>query len=284
MIELNIRIVGPEDFNFIIELAASEGVKYNVQDLIRIINYEPEGFFIAVEGENKLGIVSTVNYGIVGWLGNLFVKEQARRRGVGTKLVRKALEYMKRKGVKATKLYCFPNNIPFYRRLGFKTELSYLVFRGEGRRMDSANVEEMNEDLLNRLYVFDRKIFGADRSKVLKAIYNQFKEYCFAAYIDGEFAGYIMASGSEGQYEVGPWICNPEWQGRLAGELLKAEMNRLKGVEFEITSPQYSEVAERILLSYGLKPERKIVRMSFGEDLNLGRSEAILSVGSLDCG
>jgi len=284
MVGLDIRTVRPEDFKFIIELATSEGVKYNVQDLIRIINYEPEGFFIAVDGENKLGVVSTVSYGVVGWLGNLFVKEQARRRGIGTKLVKKALEYMESKGVKATKLYCFPNNIPFYRRLGFKNELSYVVFRGEGRRMDSGGVEEMDEDLLDELYAFDRRIFGADRSKVLKAIYNQFREYCFAAYMNGEVAGYIMAAGSEGQYEVGPWICNPEWQERLAGELLKAEMNMLRGVEFEITSPQYSEVAERILLSFGLKSEGKVVRMSFGEDLNLGESEAILGVGSLDCG
>ncbi|MBS7625895.1 GNAT family N-acetyltransferase [Candidatus Bathyarchaeota archaeon] len=284
MAELNIRTVKPEDFNFIIELAASEGVKYNVQDLVRVINYEPEGFFIAVEGESKLGVVSTVSYGVVGWLGNLFVKEQTRRRGVGTKLVRKALEYMACKGVRVTKLYCFPNNIPFYRRLGFRTELSYMVFRGEGRRMDSAAVEEMDESFLDKLSMFDRGIFGADRSKVLKAIYNQFKEYCFAAYVDGEVAGYIMAAGSEGQYEVGPWVCKPEWQERFAEELFKAEMNRLRGVEFEITSPQYSEVAERILLDYGLKPEGKVVRMSFGEDLNLGESGAILGVGSLDCG
>ncbi|MGQ9543814.1 MAG: GNAT family N-acetyltransferase [Candidatus Bathyarchaeia archaeon] len=281
---MDIRRVDPGDFNFIIELASSEGIRYNVQDLTCIMNYEPEGFFIAVEGERRLGVVSTVTYGVVGWIGNLFVEEHSRRRSVGTKLVRKALDYMTGKGVKSPKLYCFPKNIPFYRRLGFRTELPYKMFRGKGRRIDFNGVEEVNETVFNELAVFDRRIFGADRVKVLRLIYTQFKEHCLAAYRDGGVVGYIMASGSEGQYEVGPWICDPKWQTEVAGELFKAEMSRLEGVDLELTSPLCGGVAERILISSGLRPEGNIVRMGFGEELNLGESEAILGVGSLDCG
>jgi GNAT superfamily N-acetyltransferase len=115
---LLIRNIKPLDFNFIIGLAELENIRYSKKDLNRIIDFEPEGCFIALDGERRLGIITTITYGNVGWIGNLLVEKSTRRRGTGTNLVKEALEYMQKKDVKVPKLYCFPKRIPFYRRLG----------------------------------------------------------------------------------------------------------------------------------------------------------------------
>lgn len=279
-----VRTINPSDFDFIIDLAATEGIKYAKQDLSRILDYEPDGCFIAVKGEKRLGIVSTIVFGKVGWIGNLFVAKAARRRGAGTKLVKEALGYMQSKGVEFPKLYCFPHNIRFYRRLGFVTELNIQVFGGTGRAAPFTNVEELREGTLNELIALDERLFGANRRKMLCRLHKEFREYCFGAYVNKRLVGYVMASGSGGEYELGPWVCEPQYQNEFAEDLLKAEIARLEGEYFELSSPMHNVVAERILESTGLEKKRVAVRMGYGREVSIGKIEGILGIGGLDRG
>ncbi|MBS7623433.1 GNAT family N-acetyltransferase, partial [Candidatus Bathyarchaeota archaeon] len=193
---MDIRTIEESDFSFIAEIVKVEGIHYTEQDLNRILSFEPEGCFIAVDGERRLGIVTTVVFGKIGWIGNVFVAESARRRGAGTRLVREAIRYLQSRGAESLKLYCFPNRVTFYRRLGFRVEGQVQVFRGEGRRIPYRDVRSTGRDSMNELLLFDGRFFGADRSKVLSRLQEEFEEYCFTAYSNGRLVGYIMASGS----------------------------------------------------------------------------------------
>lgn len=281
---MNIRTISPSDFDFVIELAASEKIKYTQQDLTRILDYEPDGCFIATDGEKQLGIVSTITFGRVGWIGNLFVAKQARSRGTGTKLAKECLKYMQSRGVEFPKLYCFPNRVTFYRRLGFVTELNIEVSGGSGSRTPFTDVEQLRADSLDELIDFDEGFFGANRSKMLRRLYEDFGEYCFAAYADEKLVGYIMASGSEGDYEVGPWVCDPKYQGKFAEELLKAEINKLSDNRFELSSPMHNTLTESIIENRGLESTGVAVRMGFKQNVPIGITEGILGIGGLDRG
>lgn len=279
-----IRTINTSDFNFITEIAAAEGIRYTEQDLNRILSYEPEGCFIALDHERRLGIVTTIVFGKLGWIGNMFVAESARRHGAGTKLVKAAIRYMQSRGAEFPKLYCFPNRITFYRRLGFTTELQVQVADGKGRETSHTNVRQVAEHSMNELTAFDERFFGADRSKMLHRLQEEFGEYCFATYADDRLVGYIMASGSENEYEVGPWVVEPQYQERLAEELLKAELDVLDSRNFELASPMHSSTAERILGKYGLHQKGVAVRMGYGRKAPVGIIEGVLGIGGLDRG
>ncbi|MDX1702082.1 MAG: GNAT family N-acetyltransferase, partial [Melioribacteraceae bacterium] len=232
-----IRTINPSDFNFIIGLASLENIKYSKKDLKRIIDFEPEGCFIALDGLQRLGIVTTITYGNVGWIGNLLVEKSTRRRGTGTKLVKEALEYMQKKDVKIPKLYCFPNRVAFYRRLGFKPEINVQVMIGKGRKTAFSEVNKLSEDKLDEIFLLDKKIFGADRSRLLYKLHQEFPRNCFTAYHKKKLVGYIMANGSEDEYELGPWVCLPKYQNTYGEQLLRAGINSLDKKIIDLSTP-----------------------------------------------
>ena len=277
-----IRIINPSDFNFIIGLASLENIKYSKKDLKRIIDFEPEGCFIAVDGEQRLGIVTTITYGNVGWIGNLLVEKSTRRRGTGTKLVKEALEYMQRKDVKIPKLYCFPNRVAFYRRLGFKTEINVQVMVGKGRKISFSEVDKLSEDKLDEIFLLDKKIFGADRSRLLYKLHQEFPKNCFTACHKKKLVGYIMANGSEDEYELGPWVCLPKYQNRYGEQLLKAGINSLDKKIIDLSTPLNNKMKE-ILVNYGFKKQGIAIRMGC-KDPSLGNIKGVLGIAGLDKG
>jgi len=280
---LIIRTIKPSDFNFIIGLAALENIKYSKKDLKRIIDFEPEGCFIAVDGEQRLGIVTTITYGTVGWIGNLLVEKSTRRCGTGTKLVKEALEYMQKKGVKIPKLYCFPKRILFYRRLGFKTEINVQVMVGKGKKIAFSEVKKLSENTLHEMLLLDKKIFGADRSQLLCKLHQEFPKNCFAAYHKKKLVGYIMANGSEDEYELGPWVCLPEYQNRYAEQLLRAGINSLDTKIIDLSTPLNNKMIEEVLVNYSFKKQGIAVRMGCRES-SLGNLESVLGIAGLDKG
>jgi predicted GNAT family N-acyltransferase len=280
---LIIRTIKPLDFNFIIGLAALENIRYSKKDLKRIVDFEPEGCFIALDGKQRLGIVTTITYSDVGWIGNLLVKKSTRRRGTGTKLVKEALEYMQKKDVKVPKLYCFPKRIPFYRRLGFKTEINVQVMVGKGKKISFSEVKHLSENALHEMLLLDKKIFGADRSRLLCRLHQEFPKNCFAAYYKKKFVGYIMANGSEDEYELGPWVCLPKYQNRYAEQLLRAGINSLDTKKIDLSTPLNNIMIENILVNYSFKKQGIVVRMGC-RDSSLGNIESVLGIAGLDKG
>ncbi|WP_455368798.1 GNAT family N-acetyltransferase [[Eubacterium] cellulosolvens] len=278
-----IRNIKPLDFNFIIGLAASENIKYSKKDLKRIIDFEPEGCFIALDDEQRLGIVTTITYSNVGWIGNLLVEKSTRRRGTGTKLVKEALEYMQKKDVKIPKLYCFPNRVAFYRRLGFKNEINVQVMVGKGRKITFSEAKKLSEDLLHEILHLDKKIFGADRSRLLCRLYQEFPKNCFAAHYREKLVGYIMANGSEDEYELGPWVCLPKYQNKYAEQLLRAGINSLDKKIIDLSTPLNNKMTEEILVNYGFKKQEIAVRMGC-RNPSLGNIEGVLGIAGLDKG
>lgn len=278
-----IRTIKPLDFNFIIGLAALENIRYSKKDLKRIVDFEPEGCFIALDGKQRLGIVTTITYGNVGWIGNLFVEKSTRRRGTGTKLVKETLEYMQKKDVKVPKLYCFPKRIPFYRRLGFKTEINVQVMVGKGKKIPFSEVKKLSEDMLHEILLLDKKIFGADRLRLLCRLHQEFPKNCFAAYYKKELVGYIMANGSEDEYELGPWVCLPKYQNRYAEQLLRAGINSLDTKKIDLSTPLNNIMIENILVNYSFKKQGIAVRMGC-RDSSLGNIESVLGIAGLDKG
>ena len=57
------------------------------------------------------------NVGLV-WISNLYVEVSYRHKGIGTKLMNRAIDTCKKLSITKLYLYCKPELIPFYKRFG----------------------------------------------------------------------------------------------------------------------------------------------------------------------
>ena len=143
--------MAPEDFQFTVSL-------------------EPEGCFVAFEGSERLGIATCISFGSVGWFGNLIVKPDHRRRGVGRELVKHALHYLQNKGVKTVGLYAYQNLVSFYNGLGFKQDEDFSVLHTEHLGvLPDKSLLSVGKNQLPLVEAFDRTFFGGDRKKLLES-------------------------------------------------------------------------------------------------------------------
>jgi ribosomal protein S18 acetylase RimI-like enzyme len=86
---------------------------------------QPEGVFVAEEGGEVVGYVTTRLDGFtgIGRIPNLAVDARYRGRGVGTELIQHALEWMRRQGMSMAKIETLEQNErgqALYPRLGFR--------------------------------------------------------------------------------------------------------------------------------------------------------------------
>ncbi len=93
-----------------------------IQDKLLV---QRELFFVAVEGDTLLGTVMAGYDGHRGWVYSLAVHPEARRRGVGTALMRHVEGELASRGCAKINLQVLASNadvVAFYRTLGYAVE------------------------------------------------------------------------------------------------------------------------------------------------------------------
>ncbi|MFQ6090473.1 MAG: GNAT family N-acetyltransferase, partial [Candidatus Bipolaricaulia bacterium] len=174
-----IRRMRPGDLGFALHLVEAEGWGNSRDDFERLLAYEPEGCFIAEEGGKPAGMVTTTSYGKLGWIGCLIVEPERQRRGIGTELMRQAIQYLQERGVETIRLDAVQQAVPLYRRLGFVEECRSLRFHGAGSGYAAPDVASMEPSHLEDVFQLDAYCFGADRSRVLYRVFQDFSKLCF---------------------------------------------------------------------------------------------------------
>jgi len=111
-----------------------EGAK---QFLSERISKDESAVFIALDGENPLGFVqlypsfSSVSMKRSWILNDLYVKKEARGKGVGEYLLKKTIEFAKETGAKGLFLETANDNYNaqrLYEKIGFKKEANYFYY------------------------------------------------------------------------------------------------------------------------------------------------------------
>jgi len=256
-------------------------------DINRMFSYEPDGCFIAEVNREPVGHVFSISYGRLGWIGLLIVRAEYRKKGVGTLLTKKAINYLLNCGVKTMKLEAVPTIVNLYRGLGFVDEYDSLRFMGVSREITSLSnrcVKSLKKEEVTELAKFDVEYFGANRIKVLGGLCRNSPQLCFVSYTDAEIVGYLMCRKTETGYRIGPWVCNPE-NSQAARELLMECMNTIrKNVKLYVGVPVVNKAAVEILHDFNFEQYSKSIRMYFGEKLETERANGIFAIGGPEKG
>ncbi len=286
---VTIRLLESKDINFAAQLIGQEKWGHMAKDVRRCWNFEPEGCFIAEQGGERVGHVFSVNYGIVGWIGLLIIRQNYRGQGIGTALMRTVMDYLRNLGVETIRLEAVPEAVTLYQRLGFRSEFDSLRFCREwkhGRTCLEGKVEEIHQikdDELENLGKFDAKCFGANRLKVLQSLYRDFPQHCLVARSD-DIMGYIMCRETSSGFWLGPWVCEEE-HPEVARELIVSFLTALKansGLWVGIPAP--NTIGIQLLEELDFSLMSRSIRMFWGKPGYSGNVKENFGIGGPEKG
>jgi len=280
---LRIRRMRAGDFDFAARLSNVESWDNSSDDFRRILRVQPGGSFVATEKKRRVGIVTTISYGILGWIGNVVVSRRYRKLGIGSWLVKHAILHLRKKGARTIGLFSYKRNLPFYQRLGFKIDASYLRLVGKGRALTSEGPKSIHTKDFKRILTYDRKCLRHHRDRLLRELFGRFRDSSFVTLRDGEVLGYIVGKNYGTTCEIGPWLCSRK-EISIAMGLLRAVLNASIGKPVEITVPGTNRQALRLLRNHGFEDQGSVVRMYYGDRAGLTDDRYIFAAESLEKG
>lgn len=226
-------------------------------DWQRLIDYEPNGCFVAVCNGQLVGTVTTTRYGIeLAWIGMMLVHPQHRRRGIATALMSSSIDYLQAQRVQCIKLDATPTGTHVYRKLGFDVEWKFHRWSrepfSEKTPIDTGDASPMSKSAL----ALDRRVFGADRSTYLDLLR---KDSLVRQTPDG-FG--MLRPGAVASY-LGPVSASTA----AAAESIIADLCTSTGDSIFWDIPSPNSAATRLASSIGFAPVRDLTRMRRGRDV-----------------
>jgi GNAT superfamily N-acetyltransferase/type III secretion system FlhB-like substrate exporter len=267
---LHVESMTREDFEFAVNLANTMNWDMAEEDFDFNIKLEPRGCFILFENSERIGIVTTISFGTVGWFGNLIVSENHRSKGAGALLARYAIRYLEAKKVKTVGLYSYVNAAPFYRKLGFKDDSEFIVLRGNGR--SSKGISRARQALtseVDKIVELDSRCLSFPRAKLLKTLLLAPSNFAYVAVENKNIVRYAIAKVYDGTAQIGPVVC-AEGQGEMAIDIVRAIIDRLKSSEITICIPERKKIFLDALIQLGFRVDFRVIRMFYGEHLSNG--------------
>lgn len=192
--------------------ALRESVGWGVQDwALRAILEPPARCVVAVAARGEVAAVgSGISYGELGFVGNMIVAAEHRRRGLGAAILRAVMAFLAEAGCTRLELYATDAGRPLYVRHGFEPDgASAMATVGRGSiPEDDASVEVATAapDDVDALSAYDAPRFGGDRGPLLRRMLADPDRPLLVARRDGRVAGYTWFRPEAAR--LGPFIAD----------------------------------------------------------------------------
>ncbi len=266
-----------------VHLSTIAGWNQSEQDWRRFLELQQEGCFVAVRGGFVVGTVTTISYEKkLGWIGMVLVDPKARKYGIGTRLLEKGIESLRLAGTETLKLDATPMGHVIYDRLGFQAE--YQVERWEVASASSADVPElpiMQEPDITSICERDQQVFGADRSALLRRLWEENPRCTAVVYRGGRVSGYMLGRRGRRAHYLGPWIAD---DAATARSLLLEFMARFRGAPVYVDICLQNPAAREIIERAAFRCQRSMTRMYQGPNRYPGQLTKIFGIAGPELG
>ena len=250
-------------------------------DWKRLLRLEPNGCFCATSNGAVVGTATTTIYGReLAWIGMVLVDPEHRRKGIATRLMEAAMNYLAGAGVATVKLDATPAGKPVYQRLDFSEECLVERWAGTGLKTSSSSASPAVSRQREMLSL-DQEAFGTDRARLLKMLMNE-------SWIeprqtnDGDATtGFAMARPGTVANYVGPVIAR---DADVARNLLDEMLGQLMGQPVYIDLNTDFVHGRQILSERGFTKQRDLIRMSYGKRTDAGTSQLVFAIAGPELG
>jgi hypothetical protein len=191
------------------------------------------------------------------------------------------LTWMEKQKVPLVKLDASPAGQPLYEKLGFVPLEEVYVFQQRPGRWDRPyprGIHLVTAPYLDLITASDTRVFGADRSRLLRALLRTYPVRAFRTMNEqGQLSGYLIVQAKR----IGPWIMN---ESSDAERLLLAALSLPFDGKVSVITPANNAEAVSLLKRYGFQIVRVNRHMAYGPGMPTGQREKIYGQTSLSFG
>ncbi len=259
---IHIRPMTDADIPLGMRLKTQAGWNQTEADWRRFLWLQPDGCFVAELNGTPVGTTACFIFGPVAWVAMVLVDEAARGRGVGTALMQHVLAFLDKAGIRSVRLDATPLGRPIYERLGFTVDYTLVRYTGLFTARAVPRVETLDLSRLPKASALDASITGADRSRLLRRLYDE-QPGAFRIVRGAQgILGFLTARPGSSAVQVGPCLALDQGAGR---SLLFDAATRLAGQRVFLDVPQANKAAGRTVEALRLAPQRELFRMGRGQ-------------------
>lgn len=157
----------------------------------------PQGCWAWRENGVTAGCVTSIRHGKSGWVGNLLVQQEFRRRGIGRVLMEQAVVALLKEGVETVWLTASADGAGLYRKLGFVEIDTICRWEGRGKVNGPGNRSELDREAVRGI---DRVGWGDKRDLLLKISLDQGGLFTSSG-------GFLCCRRWKNGVQLGPWGC-----------------------------------------------------------------------------
>lgn len=228
------------------------GSTSRLHDLQLYCQMQPDGWFLALQGEYPVGMVGAINYGTFAYIGLMAVRPDVQRQGIGMSLMQFLLARLDGQKIPLVLLDASKAGQPLYEKLGFVPHGESLLFLHDNitALKQPPQVQLIANRDLDELAEWDATFFGANRHKVLQVMLKTYPERAFMLKDKaGRVTGYLFAQKNR----IGPWIVRRPNDAEL---LLRAALSVPYEEKVAVVIPEVNQEAVDLLGRYGFEQRR----------------------------
>jgi GNAT superfamily N-acetyltransferase len=278
---MHLRTMTKHDIPAGLRLKELAGWNQTAADWNRFLDASPAGCFVAEVDREVRGTATTISFeNKFAWIGMVLVDPENRSRGIGTKLLERAIEYLDDQKMSTMKLDATPQGKPLYEKLGFVSE--YGIERWVLKRPPQADMEIVDSKRvllspaqLGSILGKDREVFGADRSPLLRSLYEETPHYTMCVWSSGTLQGYAFARKGSFADHLGPWMAE---DSAAARPLLHGFLARSSRETLIVDCLTANAVALELLRTSGFSYARTLTRMVRGPNDYPGKPDTLCAI------
>lgn len=278
---MRLRVMTEHDIPAGLRLNTVAGWNQTAADWRRFLDNSPNGCFVMEHHTEVVGTATTISYeNRFAWIGMVLVDPEYRKRGIGTQLLKKTVEYLDQYHVPTMKLDATPQGKPLYEKLGFVTEfeIERLILKRPSKAVSTAPASacsSVGEAEMEQIVRMDREVFGADRSFLLRSLFSEASELAVTVREDG--APRCYAFGRRGAFadQLGPWMAT----SRASAEaLLRGFLAKTSRETLIVDCVKSNAAAFELLSACSFTPSRPLTRMVRGPNVFPGRRDSMCAI------
>lgn len=236
-----------------------------ITDWKLLLRMSSGGAFVATYKGKEVGTVVTLEYAqLFSWIGMVLVDPRYRGRGVGTHLLKSALDYAQPKGpvlLDATAL-----GQPLYHSLGFQAvgKVARLQITGPPSvsTTETGNISTAQRKDLAKLSTYDQNKIQFSRAVLIEDFFQREPNYAFVAHQHQRIVGYVLGRAGSRFHHIGPLAADNR---NVAKALLKYAFAKAPQRTMIIDVPMGQQEWYVWLLEQGFTMQRSFTRMCLGD-------------------
>lgn len=192
----------------LMKLKDAEGWNQLEKDWALLISYKQSVNLVALLDDQIVGCITAINYdNTVAWIGMMLVDKDFRGQGISKLLLLNVIEKLDK--CDSIKLDATPAGRPVYLKLGFLDE--YTLNRMTNPSVSNIclsdkpeRTEQIKPTDIPEVAAFDKKVFGADRTKLIISLYASYPELAWYIKENNSIAGFCLGRRGQNYTQIGP--------------------------------------------------------------------------------